>query len=90
MISTETAREIAEKNQSLIEAQHCLENIEKCTAGLMINVLTENALEEDTQEAVYFDDIKDHDLECILEAVIDNLLSRLDELNALAAKEAQG
>jgi len=83
MISTMTATEIANKNKSLDDAEYCLENIGSCTG--VITVL----INGETLDTVAFGNIQDHDLKNILEAVIDNLKARLDELNELAMKEAQ-
>jgi len=83
MISTMTATEIANKNKSLVDAEYCLKNLEKC-AGVLTVVVQENA-----PETVVFGSIFEHDLKCVIESVIDNLKSRLDELNELAVEEAQ-
>jgi len=85
MITTETAKEIAVKNNRLAEAEYCLKNIGKC-----IGELTITATDETPYPITFiFEEIQGHDFKCLIEAVIDNLKSRLDELNILAIQEAQ-
>jgi len=82
MITTMTATEIVNKNRNLVDAEYCIENINKCTGILTITV------NEKSPETIHLENIHDHNLKNILESVIDNIKARLDELNELAVKEA--
>jgi hypothetical protein len=82
MISAMTAQGLVNNMQYLTDAEYCLENIDKCSGALTVIV------QNNPPETLNFGNIQGHDLSFVFEAIIDNVKTRLDELNRLAVKEA--
>ena len=83
MITTKTAEEIVNKNQSLANAEFCMKYFDVCKGVLTVKTPDKSV------ETMVFDNIQGWDIKNILESVIDGIKARLDELNEIAIKEAQ-